>query len=272
MELCYGDFPDLMTTEELEDWNHEPGDDVVSTAPQFWRDQVIMGSMGMSPEAEYRRAFEARPPALGLTAAQLDELEAHTHHPQLLPTQRRSLFRMVKSSMLRSLIPTPGCQTLADLCRVLREELQRGTPAPVPEWYVFSTTTSGPRKIGYDGCEHRGCANTETTGAKFSKCSQCRGACYCSRACQAADWTARHRKLCKNAAKERAMMARVGKQMQFLSDASLAGGGGAGGGGGIAELVARMQAGLGPDPATAAAVAARRDHLKAEKKRGKDGK
>jgi hypothetical protein len=126
-----------------------------------------MSSMGMSPEADYRRAFEARPPALGLAAAQISELEPHPAHPQLLPTHRRSLFRMAQSPMLRSLISTWGCSTLADLCGVLRAEFQSGSPAPVPEWYVFSTTTSGPKKTWYDACDHRGCANTETTAASF---------------------------------------------------------------------------------------------------------
>jgi hypothetical protein len=265
MDLNYGDFPDLMTPEELEDWHHEPSDDVVSTLPPFWRSMFIM-STGRSPEAEYRKDFEARPPALGLTGAQINELEAHGNHPQLLPTQRRSLFGNVQSTMLRHLIPASGCATLADLCHALREELQGGTPAPVPDWYVYSTKTMGPRKIGYDACEHRGCLNTETVGAKFSKCSKCRMACYCSRECQGSDWKARHRKVCQAAAKQRDMMARVGEKMQFLSDASLSGGGG----GGFADLLARLQAGQGPDPATAAAVAARRAHLKAEKKRKDD--
>jgi hypothetical protein len=40
-------------------------------------------------------------------------------------------------------------------------------------------------------------------------------------------------------------------------------------GGVIAELKARMQTSLSAAPATAAAVAARRNHLKAKRKRGK---
>ena len=54
----------------------------------------------------------------------------------------------------------------------------------------------GPRKIGYDPCERRGCLRTETCeGKKFSKCGGCRVPFYCGRDCQAADWAARHKKV-----------------------------------------------------------------------------
>ena len=42
----------------------------------------------------------------------------------------------------------------------------------MPKWYVYSTVTMGPRKIGYDRCENRTCFRTETIDQKFSKCSK----------------------------------------------------------------------------------------------------
>ena len=194
--------------------------------------------------------------------------------------------------------------------------------------YSFSTTTMGPRKIGYDSCEHRGCLRTETVGQKFSKCSSCRVPFYCSRDCQAADWKARHKKVqfevygavkrsgllshtleanckllflsltlprvhfflpfsvpllllrvqvCKAIAQDRERMSRVGKMMQKLSDVSLAGSDGqdgdiGDGGGAFASLLQAMQQGGGLgglQPDAADAVARRRAHLKAEKKREK---
>jgi len=167
------DFPELATAEEREEWEHDPSDDVVPTMPDWW-----MGRweklIGMSPEAMCRRAFEARPPALGLTAAEIDALEEHSQNPQLSPVQRRKMFGLLRSALLRQLIPTSGCGSVADLCRVLRDELESCNPSPVPEWYVFSTTTMGPRKIGYDVCAARGCLKSESVKTKFNKCSQCK--------------------------------------------------------------------------------------------------
>lgn len=137
-----------------------------------------MANEGRSPEAEFRRAFEARPPALGLTSSQIDALLVHSKNPKLSASQVRGFFGSIQSSMLRSLIPTSGCGTMADLCAVLHAELKSGIPALVPDWYVYSTTTMGPGKIGYDKCAARGCLNTEGVDKKFSKCSQVWRVCF----------------------------------------------------------------------------------------------
>lgn len=101
-----------------------------------------------------------------------------------------------------------------------------GAPAPVPEWYKYSTVTvtMGPRKIGYDRCTNRGCNRMDLHDRpRFANCSKCKVAIYCSRDCQVEDWYARHRKVCKQAAKRREMTVKAGKMMQGLSDLSLTG-------------------------------------------------
>ena len=139
--------------------DHEPADDKVDTMPPFWREYMMSKWLGLQPDAEYRRAFEARKPALGLnsrevsyvdviavctlscirkcmycTYVKVDYLVAHSRHPDLLPTQRRSLFHLIRGQMLRHLISTSGCTTVIELANVLKLELKAGIPAPVPDW------------------------------------------------------------------------------------------------------------------------------------------
>ena len=121
----------------------------------------------------------------------------------------------------------------------------------------------GPRKIGYDRCAARGCLKTETVESRFPKCTQCMQAHYCSRECQKSDWKARHKKICKTASEGREQMAKVGKMLQFISDASFAG---ADTGADMSALMSSMHSGQGP---IAEAVKARRKELKDEKNRGR---
>ena len=94
--------PELATEEEIEDWNREPSDNIIDTTPAWWM-SFTMGLVGMRPDAEYRSAFESgRRPAMGLTSSQLDMLEQHVNHPQLHPSQKRTLLSLVRSHHLRS--------------------------------------------------------------------------------------------------------------------------------------------------------------------------
>ena len=82
----------------------------------------------------------------------------------------------------------------------------------------------------------------------------------CSQKCQLADWKLRHKKVCKEAAKHRRDTEKVGKMFQLMSDMSLSGTG----------PQARGPDDLGQmirDATTDPGVKARRDHLKAEKRR-----
>ena len=210
----------LATAEEREDWEHNSADDAVRTTPSWWRERLM--ACPPLPEALTRREFEARRPALGLTTAQVDDLETHAKNPLLHPAQLRSLFRMVRSTMCRNLIPTPGCSTVAELCSILRDEIASKVPARVPDWYVFSTVTMGPRKIGYDVCSARGCLQTETLDKRFLKCGQCRLPLYCSKDCQKNDWKVRHKKVCREIAEQRKKVKSAGKILQLMSGVSRA--------------------------------------------------
>ena len=84
------------------------------------------------------------------------------------------LIGSIRNKMLRQLIPCSGAQTLDDHLKTLEDEMIRGTPSPVPDWYEFSTVQLGPRRIGYYECENRGCYNTETVDRSFSRCVKCK--------------------------------------------------------------------------------------------------
>lgn len=159
--------------------------------------------------------------------------------------------------VLKQLIPCSGCSTSEQIIDVLRNEISSGVPASVPGWYKFSTVTIGPRKIGFYYCGNRGCYRTEDCAAPFLACSQCRMAVYCSTECQRADWSARHKKVCKEAAVQKEANKNFGKGFQMLSDMSITGQTTAG-----MSLVETIRAAKS-NPA----VAQRREELNKEKKR-----
>ena len=159
--------------------------------------------------------------------------------------------------MLRNLIPCSDISSIEELCTILRAEIESGVPSLVPKWYVYSTVTMGPRKIGYYSCCKVGCMRTEDFTTKFSSCGNCHLAPYCSRECQISDWKARHKKICNQAAEQREQTKKVGKMMQMLSDMSMTGQGLPG------NSLAEMLMGAASNPA----VKQRRQELKAEKKR-----
>ena len=111
----YGMVPGVMTPEEEEDWHHDPCDDIIDTTPSWYNMKMLMNEPAR-PEACSRREFEARKPALGLSLAEVDELEAHEKLEDLLPVQRRNPFSLLRSALLRHLIPCDGCSTVAALC------------------------------------------------------------------------------------------------------------------------------------------------------------
>jgi len=259
---------DLMTPEELEEHHHDPSFDEIPTYTDALQRWILHGcedddddfAIRPAPEAATRRDFERRPSAIGATPQLLVELKGH--HVLLSPVQQRMLYRHLRSTMLRQLISCDGAATMDDLVIILREEMDSGT-SPVPEWYKYSTVTMGPRKIGYDGCTNRGCNRTEAHDQpRFSSCSKCKVAIYCSRECQAADWKARHKKVCKEAAKEREQITRMGKMMQGISDLSMTGQDATDSFGNLRTNYREVRR----DPA----VRERRQRLKAEKKRPKD--
>jgi hypothetical protein len=205
------ELPETQTAEEREERKFCGGLNPAMAPPQR---PFVLGDLA-APEALKRREWEARQPALGLSESNLLALEAHVADHRLLPVQLRILFSSLRATMLRQLISCSGAATVPDLCKILREELQSGTPAPAPDWYSFSSCSIfGPSKNGYESCCNRGCLTTESIAHCFQKCSQCRAASYCRKECPTADWKVRHKKVCTEAAEKCEAFASMGKKMQ----------------------------------------------------------
>lgn len=179
-EDLYYDHEELMTSEEREDAEYIPGRNY---EPVWFRNWVMEGSKYQA-DAEGRKKFESRPPALGLSARMIDDIEGYPNIRGVTASQVRQFTSSIRGQMLRNLISCNDCKTLSDMVPILREEISTGVPSPVPSWYTYSTVTMGPRRIGYYACDNRGCYKTETTEKKFSKCGQCSISKYCSRDCQ----------------------------------------------------------------------------------------
>lgn len=255
-EGLYFDHPELMTAEEKEDGDYVPGSSRVPDTP-IWYNAWSFNRLGCGqPDAEYRSVFEQRKPALSLNESQLSSLEAHIKQLGFLPVQQRSLFRCLRGLMLRQLISCDGCKDVTDLVKVLRAELTSSTPAPVPDWYKYSTVTMGPRRIGYYSCDARDCCATETLTNQFRRCGGCKLPNYCGTTCQKADWAARHKRVCREAKKRRDVTCEAGSLLQMLSDVSLTGGDF---GGSLRDILAGHS--------TNERVKERRRHLKRERRR-----
>ena len=232
-EDLYSGHPHLMTREEKEQYEHVDSENGIPTYSPILRDWILFGRitgnedddedyLGMrpSPEAEYRQEFERRSPALGATPALLEELK--THYAKLPDggVQQRKLYNCLRGQMLRQLISCDGAKCMDDLVDILQKEMDSGVPSPVPDWYKFSTVTFGPRKIGYDRCSNwlGPCHRAETHDKpQFARCSKCKVAVYCSRECQAHDWKARHKKVCKHVAKEREKITRASAALSMFA-------------------------------------------------------
>jgi hypothetical protein len=211
INALYMDHCELATSEELEKWNFDERGARIPTFPNTWDRDLFL----MVPDAMGRSEWEQRSPALSLNEKNIQALQQHAASPKLLDVQRRIMFDVLREKMLVQLISCSGADSVEALCDILRAELKCGVPAPAPTWYVFSTVTMGPRKLGYSACSRRGCLITESvTSAAFKKCGKCRFACYCSEQCQASDWATRHKAICSEAAENRKQMEIVGEMLQ----------------------------------------------------------
>ena len=257
----YINHRELASAEELEDWDFDELGARVPTFPASMNREKL--SDLMIPDAMGRSEWEQRSPALGLSEKSILALEQHSASPKLLDVQRRRIFRYIREKMLQQLISCSGAGSISDLCEILRSELQCGAPSPAPAWYVFSTISMGPRKIGYSSCSHRGCLITESlTCAPFKKCSKCKLSWYCSEQCQGLDWVARHKVVCEKAAESRKQFEFAGSFFQKLSDASLTGGLPTTESNSLGSLLASLNS-----PEVASRISQRRADLKKEKNR-----
>jgi hypothetical protein len=214
-EDIYGEREDLMTPEEIEEYHHDPSTEKVPTLTPTMRRYLFDPDSMITADAESKDKFLKRKPALGVTSTFLDE--TRRHNSLLPPVQQRILFSIMRSSMLRQLIPCSGACKLDDLLDILQVQLDSGVPSPIPEWYEFSTRRFGPRFLGFYSCNNRGCWKTETLEESFARCTQCKLAFYCSRECQKEDWKARHKYLCKIGKKQRETAKRAAEVMEMFS-------------------------------------------------------
>ena len=260
-DSLYFKHRELMTEEELFDMDYQPGSSPLPDEPSWFLDRIRHHPLAR-PEAEFRREFEKRSPALGFNQENLDSILQYVNTLGVLPHQIRKFFEFVREMMLNQLIPCDNCKDIPDLVAILQAELSSGIPAPVPSWYKYSTVTMGPRRIGYWHCHNRGCYRTENCENKFSMCANCELPSYCSRECQRADWKARHKVVCKEGKLTREKTKSVGKMLQMLSDMSLTGGLPEGG-------INDMFRAAYTDPGVMDKVKERRQMLKDEKNRPK---
>lgn len=260
-EDLYYEHEELMSPEELEDAHYEPNSGKAIDSPLFFRKWYTSTQLTYQADAEGRKEFEKRPPALGLNGRMLDEIEGYPNILHVTTSQIRRFFELIKGTMLKNLISCNGSQTLSDLVSILREELSTGVPSPVPSWYKYSTVTMGPRRIGYYSCDCRGCLNTETVDKIFAKCGSCSIPKYCSKECQLIDWKQRHKVVCKAAKKRYDETKKCGQLLQRLSDLSLTGQL-SGQLSGIGSMREAIHGAMDND-----AVKERRKHLKSEQKR-----
>jgi hypothetical protein len=250
----YIEHRELATPEEVEQWNFNERGARIPTFPNSWRKDMFLEV----PDAMGRIEWEKRSPALSLNEEEVQALQKHAANPKLLDVQRRIIFHVLREKMLVQLISCSGAGSVEELCEILRAELMCGVPAPAPDWYLFSSVTFGPRKIGYSACSRRGCLVTESlTGTKFKKCGNCRCAWYCSEQCQASDWEARHKVVCGEASQGRKQVMKMSDFFRKLSDASF-----------TEDLPAKKEFGLDPSE-----LAARMTQNQADLKRKspKDG-
>lgn len=197
-EDLYWDREDLMTPEELEEWKHDPSDEIIQTLTPNLRSWLLeFGGDMPVPDMEEKEDFLRRKPAMSATPALIAEARKHYHRLSPYPVQQRRLFKMIRSKLLRQLIPCSGVSAFDGLMDILQSELDSGIPSPIPDWYEFPTANFGPRDIGYRACENRSCFNTDTVEKQLDRCAKCKLAYYCSRDCQVADWKARHKQVCK---------------------------------------------------------------------------
>lgn len=210
MRDLYIDHEHLLTKEEREELNHSPRSETIPTIPPFLQSNFFeIGCADADGKEEFLRN---RKPAFGLTTTQLDAIQRH--HDSLPAVQRRILQRVLRETMLRSLIPADNARTINDHLEILRAQLTTNELPPIPAWYKFSSVSFGPRRLGFRSCESRECARTETAESSFKQCSKCKLANYCSRDCQGSDWTARHKEICKKADAKREMAAKAGSLIE----------------------------------------------------------
>lgn len=205
-----------MTPEELEEYHHDPSFETIPTYTPNVKKWVLDFENFPNPDNFDKDRFMRRKPAMNITSNLIKEIRGHYH--SLPPVQQRFLFKSLQSKMLTALISTSGANTIDKLLDILQAEIDSGIPAPIPEWYEWSNKRFGPRSMGYQKCENRGCFQTDTLSQKLERCGKCKLAFYCSRECQVADWKGRHKKVCKHGSDRRDQHKKVSDLLNMFAE------------------------------------------------------
>jgi hypothetical protein len=205
-----------MTPDELEEYEFVEHTAKNPMIPPWYRNKLL-ASLSVVPDKKNESAFRARKPAVGFSSEELNLLRDHTHI--LLPVQQRLLFRMLQNTMAINLISCSGASSIDELIVILEDELERGEPSPIPEWYNFEHASE--RGYGYHLCSARGCFATETLDIRFMSCSVCRIAYYCGVECQTKDWKQRHKFVCCEARRLSTKEEEVRYALKLLEDPNI---------------------------------------------------
>ena len=111
-----------------------------------------------------------RAPGLGLKVEQLDRFaEAAKDDART----EKELFDGMREMALRNFSDLDNVSSLDELLQVLRKEIESGKAPKLPAWFVPSSVSFGPRRLGYRGCDNRGCFRVETPEEEFKRCGGC---------------------------------------------------------------------------------------------------
>ncbi len=192
-ELYIG-WPDLMTADELEEYDFVDVNAKVPMIPLWYRDKLLK-SINCIPDEEREVEFLQRKPAVRFSLEELELLREHVS--SLLPVQQRLLFKMLRNNLATNLISCDGARSIEELLLILEDEIKSGQPSPIPAWYEFKRARE--RGFGYHVCSARDCFATETMEKRFGSCGGCRVPYYCGVDCQTKDWKERHKFVCEEA-------------------------------------------------------------------------
>ena len=93
-EELYFDHEELMSPEEKEDGDYMPGSSLAPDHPSWYRNFMLSG-IEFKADAEGRKRFEQRPPALGLNARMIDDIENYPNIPGVTASQVRRFTELI---------------------------------------------------------------------------------------------------------------------------------------------------------------------------------
>jgi len=180
-------YDDSEEEEEEEEYHRRIPHDVLHTVQgypvgaRFASFSAFADAGGPAPEEATRVAFLARPPAMGLSIADVARLRDFDSCEDVgLPRDTKRLFRELRARLLRQCVPCDGAATITALADALDVERAAGVASPMPTWFTFASG-SGPRRLGLRECCAVGCFRVEGEALRMKRCAGCEVPSYCSK-------------------------------------------------------------------------------------------